>query len=499
MKKNICRPMDKSLRFDWFDTLRIDLLDDLSSKVALVIDLDKNTKNQSPEQLKNQKNKDLVVVYQLLSALYQSYFMPPIGTHRLSIPTSPSAYSRRLGALPLKFSFRSMQRVLKALQKMSWICLEPGNTFKGVSRASVTPYLAAAFRDKGLHWYPQVPKDPGDLILLRNRVSAADKTKIELEVPPSDEVDRCRSFLLRYNAFLLQHCIALNVSDRQLALLANGPNGVSINFFQLQLRRIFSRGSMTKGGRFYGGWWQGLPSVYRPNITIDGYRTTEIDYSSMAIRLIYASQGVTVPPDVDLYDIGLPDWQGSIDPRRKVLKKFLNALLNDESGRFKLDSSEVLLIGMSHDKLQTLMRHKHAEIEHLFNTGVGLDAQFVDSEIAMNVMQRLMDDEILVLPIHDSFIVRNGNRAELQDAMHEAYFEVTRQATSIDETGPGTKETFGTPLDKTDIESRCKVITLEEAFDSEIKMPSRLMHNFVASWRRYQYAENTHKSSHTGA
>ena len=57
MKKNICRPMDKSLRFDWFDTLRIDLLDDLSSKVALVIDLDKNTKNQSPEQLKNQKIK----------------------------------------------------------------------------------------------------------------------------------------------------------------------------------------------------------------------------------------------------------------------------------------------------------------------------------------------------------------------------------------------------------------------------------------------------------
>jgi hypothetical protein len=491
--------MDKSLRFDWFDTLKIQLLDDLSSKVALVIDLDKKTQNQSPEQLKNQKDKDLVAVYQLLSAMYQSYFMPPMGTHRLSIPTSPSAYSRRSdGALPLKFPFRSMQRVLKALQKMSWICIDAGNTFKGISRISITPHLAAVFRDEGLQWFPQEPRDPAELILLRDRVSARDKTKLELEVPPSYEVDRCRSFLLRYNAFLLQHCVALNVSDKQLEALSHDPNGVSINFFQLQLRRIFSRGSMTKGGRFYGGWWQGLPSVYRPNITIDGYRTTEIDYSSMAIRLIYASQGVTVPSDVDLYDIGLPDWQGSIDPRRKALKKFLNALLNDESGRFKLDSSELLLIGMSHDKLLKLMRRKYAEIEHLFNTGVGLDAQFVDSEIALNVMQRLMDEEILVLPIHDSFIVRNGNRAELQDAMHEAYFEVTRQATSIDETGPGTKETFGASLDKTDIDARCRAITLEEAFDSEIKMPSRLMHNFVASWRRYQCAGNTYKSSHTG-
>jgi hypothetical protein len=40
---------------------------------------------------------------------------------------------------------------------------------------------------------------------------------------------------------------------------------------------------MTKGGRFYGGWWQSLKNsdndIYRPYLTINGLTTGEIDYS----------------------------------------------------------------------------------------------------------------------------------------------------------------------------------------------------------------------------
>lgn len=486
--------MDKSLRFDWFETLEIDLLDDLTSKVLLVIDLDRSTKNQSFGQLQAQRNRDTEVTQHLLSALYQSFFIAPVGTHRVSIPTSASAYTRRGDdLLPLKFSYRSVMRVLSTLKQLGWVQVEAGNTFKGVTRMSASGKLVAIFSNTGLQWYPQRPKPPEMLVVVRDRSKLKENVKVELPTPQTQEVDNYRSFLLRYNSFLLQHCVGLALSDSQLQGLSHNAGHGSINLFKLQLRRIFSRGSLTMGGRFYGGWWQSLPSLYQPHITIDGYRTTEVDYSSVALRILYASQGAEVSPDKDLYDIGLPSWEGRHDPRRKLIKTFLNAVLNDESGAYRLPRSDLRKIGVSHHCLMTLLRQRHEPIAHLFNTTAGLEAQFIDSEIAMMVMQKMMDEEILVLPIHDSFIVRVGHRSTLNDVMLESFQAVTGRLTSTSETGPSTKELFGMNIEKTDIESRSRVITLEEAFDSEIKMPSRLMHDFVASWRRYHYARNTYK------
>ena len=453
--------MDNSLRFDWFDTLRIDLLNDLSSKVASEIDLDLSTRNQSLRQLQAQRDNDLVVVLHLLSCLYQSFFTAPTDTHRVSVPTSPSGYTRGSdGLLPLKFPYRSVMRVLKALESLKWISLEKGNTNKGITRIAACGHLVDAFKQEGLQWFPQEPKSHESLVLLRDREHAGSKKKIELLVPESDASRSYKSFLYRYNSFLVQHCIALGVSDDQLKQIAQKTNRTSVNFFQLQLRRIFSRGSMTKGGRFYGGWWQSLPSIYRPHITIDGYRTTEVDYSSVDIRILYSTQGAVVPPEKDLYDIGLPKWEGPKDPRRKIIKIFLNALLNDESGRYRLEPGELEALGCSHAQLMRLMHQKHEPIKHLFNTGAGLDAQFIDSEIAMKVMQKMMDEDILALPIHDSFIVRLGHRATLRDAMLEAFQEVTKQHTSIDETGAGSKEFFGIKPETMDTKDRHRVITL---------------------------------------
>ena len=96
-----------------------------------------------------------------------------------------------------------------------------------------------------------------------------------------------------------------------------------LDFSRVQLRRIFSRGSLEKGGRFYGGWWQSIPSLYRPHIRINGKKTTEMDFSSMALRIVYAMEGMDVSKDEDLYDIGLPNWEVQRDPRRKPIKKII--------------------------------------------------------------------------------------------------------------------------------------------------------------------------------
>ena len=52
-----------------------------------------------------------------------------------------------------------------------------------------------------------------------------------------------------------------------------------VNLSKRTLRRVFGRGSFERGGRFYGGWWQNIPSAYRSVISINGKPTIEMDYS----------------------------------------------------------------------------------------------------------------------------------------------------------------------------------------------------------------------------
>ena len=477
--------MDDSSRFDWFDSVKIVPLETMASKVISVIDQGRSTKNQSISQIRTHQETELHVVNRLLSALYQSYFTMPVGTFKVSIPTSSKSYSKTVDArLPLGSPYRPVRRVLEALKKLDWVEYYPGNTYKGVTRICASNELARQFENIGLQWSPQIPKDPSSLVILRDRIRPDSKEKIDLPVPCTPEVLASREFLFRYNSFLIDHCVALDLTDAQLQVLAGLVTDFKLALTRKQIRRIFSRGSTSKGGRLYNGWWQGVPSLYRPHITIDGYRTTEIDYSSMALRIIYAEQGLQVQSDGDLYDIGLPDWTGSGDPRRKLIKEYINALLNDESGRYHLNLEDQQKLGISRKELLRLVKNKHAAIEHLFYSGVGLDAQFVDSEIAIKVLKNLMDQDILALPIHDSFIVRTGFRADLFDAMNAAFSEVTKTQTSLDETGPSLRELFGLKLSETDIEDRSSVITLDKGFDHLLQYPRGLMHKFVTSWRQ---------------
>ena len=91
--------------------------------------------------------------------------------------------------------------------------------------------------------------------------------KITLDTPETPETRRMAENLYRYNEFITQHCIAFDLPDSALVTIAKAMAGNEdkyklkhIDFSMVQLRRIFSRGDMSLHGRFYGGWWQSIPS-----------------------------------------------------------------------------------------------------------------------------------------------------------------------------------------------------------------------------------------------
>jgi len=70
--------------------------------------------------------------------------------------------------------------------------------------------------------------------------------------------------------------------------------------------------------------------------------------------------------------------------------------------------------------LAMLTRHL-AGIAGWFGTGAGLWLQYEDSVLALDVLRRMEDQAIPVLPVHDSFIVAEEHEERLRLAMETAF------------------------------------------------------------------------------
>jgi hypothetical protein len=510
----------KDYRFDWYPKIPTEIFEDTILDLTGEIDQKRSSRGQRPEQVEATRGKERKTIEQFLIALYHAYYVFPIGSGKVSVPLTSGHYSgsgEDPGKVP-NYSFRIVSKVIDALEGRNWIRKERGIEIKGVvTRICASGDLINIFNKIGYRWFPQIPISPKDLVVLRNYKNPEGRTKrekgpkVNLPVPESPSVDRYRSSLYEYNQFLTKHCVALDLDDDQLNQLVKAmaqraeedegdwwtDKDQRINHLDLsrtQLRRIFSRGSMEKGGRFYGGWWQSIPSVYRPHITIDGKLTCEVDFSQISLRIIYAEQGIEIPVDDDLYHIGLPDWKGTDDPRRKPIKTFINAILNDESGGYRLSPEKQGMLGIDHTELTRRVHEQHKAIAHLFNTGIGLHTQFIDSQIAELVMHEMMSDLTLVLPIHDSFIVRAGFRQYIEVVMREAFHEVTGGLAGVDSDWLGLKEHFGMSKERFNEEERKHeedpslwIVNLGDAFRAGLMWEESIMLTYVGSWEAWRH------------
>ena len=81
-------------------------------------------------------------------------------------------------------------------------------------------------------------------------------------------------------------------------------------------------------------------------------------------------------------------------------------------------------------------------ISKYFSTGVGLETMFIDSQIAEKIMLHYLEDDIVVLPVHDSFIIRSGFESDLSRTMINKFKEVEGFSTKVKAIGPLLPEHF---------------------------------------------------------
>ena len=435
-------PGQHDKRFDWFSVFTnaslTPIVDELlETTIAL---LDKS--NQGASKTKREAAlRD--IARHVLCALFITH--QQMRYHKQSISVSIPLHKRHYHPTdPNKIPYvypNKVEAVFKALISLGWVVAQKGkyrSSYKmNVTMMQVQHKLAIKFAALNIHWLEQVPLPIAKLVEVRDKdIETKQASLIPLDsLSEQNLLHDYQQNLHTINAHLVQQCIHLDVTDEQLAQVlkrkgineqTQAPYEHFIDMSMVQLRRIFAKGRLDRGGRFYGGWWQGISGEHRPVIRINNKKTIEMDYSGIAINIIYALKNTPLNPDKDVYDIGLPNWRGKDDERRPVIKKAFNAFINDEKGNYHLSGAAIKVLGCNTQALKEKIIQTHPVMCDVFATGIGLHAQYLDSCVAEDVMLSLLKLGITCLPIHDSFIVTISHYAILEQQMQRSFKKIMR-------------------------------------------------------------------------
>lgn len=206
---------------------------------------------------------------------------------------------------------------------------------------------------------------------------------------------------------------------------------------ECRLRRIFN-GSITLGGRMYGGDHQTTPSIDRARILIDGEPTVEIDYNAMHPNLLIALSGSDAVAD---------PYQSIADAAsmpRSAVKGLLLRLLNCSclpsfhriatlsgnpdvqamaaSGREFPGFFEGVPAGLCGETFTgAVFEAFPLFLSIVGQPDTGLMLQWHDSTIMAAVLAQCVAEGIVALPVHDSVIVPQSHRERVIEIMKAAY------------------------------------------------------------------------------
>jgi hypothetical protein len=359
------------------------------------------------------------------------WFDPPL----VAVQVGPDAYKERGGSY---LNGDAMRREIDNLQKGGLIEISNGVWGEVSTTLRPTAAFAATAMNAALTEHNVTHRLATERLIRVYRTNSEDGELIDFEQDDQtrDWTERCDA----YNRFLATQDIGIDglsraetaqLIARQTACRQTGtPRLKRPDLSNKSLFRQFNNGGFEAGGRFYGAWWVNCPSDLRPLITIGGEPTVELDYSSCAIRMLYHKNNMTFEGDAFFIE-ALHACQQANGLRerhfRKGTKRLANALFNTTKdgrpGAVKLTGQENVRPWFKEAEVLAMLRVKHAPIAHEFQSEAWTWLQREDSEIALTVITNLMNKGVVALPIHDSFVVIDGEEEALKQEMNACYLK----------------------------------------------------------------------------
>lgn len=375
---------------------------------------------------------------------YRTYKVHPELT--MGVHLGKKYYEKGDRYCPNHLSYRVVKNMTDFLVVAGYLELPVGKSgyhsdpaLRRTTRFRATQRLMDLCDEHGINPNMIVPYEDPEIIILRakRKYGRSQGELVDYDDTPFTRLSRKN--LKKINEHIARHHINLDITDEQEAELVqrlrqrDDPAEDSfLDFTKTRLKRIFNNASFEQGGRFYSGWWQQIPGDYRHFITIDDEPTIELDFSGMHFAIMYAEKGVDIPME-DSY--ALDGYGGYL---RGDIKKAFNIIINCTHRRQAVEAidgrirdgklSEELGSGK---KLIDAFEETHPLIKDKIASGEGIRGQFVDSQVAEQVMLKGMEIDLCILPIHDGFIMIKQHADVLEGLMHEAIMEVIGHTTYI--------------------------------------------------------------------
>lgn len=254
-------------------------------------------------------------------------------------------------------------------------------------------------------------------------VRRRNKKGFEDDYPETQQTRDLRSQLVTYNK-------ALDTSEILIAPAYDLPAKDNFDSTLKQYRRIFNLGSFDLGGRYYGPWWQLASKETRNQILIDGEQTVECDYKSQHVHILYHLAGYSY---FDLHGEGDDPYsvEGYGPDHRDLFKKTFLKLIGVKNrkglniGMGQWIASESGYAGLDHKSSSDAFITKHKSVAPLlygnYDKNLSLRLQNMDSYVSQHVITELLNDGIIALDIHDSFIVQRKYEERLREVMVEGF------------------------------------------------------------------------------
>ncbi len=207
------------------------------------------------------------------------------------------------------------------------------------------------------------------------------------------------------------------------------PGGRPVDTLDRRLRRVFTQGRFGSGGRLYGGFWQHLRKETRlKGLFINREEVVELDYGQMNPRILYGLCGAQ-PPEDDAYAI--PGYQRF----RPGVKKVMNSMIFATKRLTRMPKGVRKEFEDQHrvEQVMQAIEAAHPAIKDCFFRGMGHEAQFIESQVLVEVLLSLRDLGVHALPIHDSVVVGRSNKTRAKEVMLSCFLKVVGVQGLVDE------------------------------------------------------------------
>jgi len=234
----------------------------------------------------------------------------------------------------------------------------------------------------------------------------------DADLPSKEEIDKQESIIRRYNEYMREHSWAMkNPSSRSIKDFI-GRSGRINNYYQtLANRRI----------------------PLRTNTMIDGEAVAEPDFSCNHLRMASFLVGEELPPDP--YNVIAKDTELSRDVIKAVITKSIGAQrLGQKGGLIKTSNKPKRgRVAVHADEFRAVLTSIESNYpwvlsERLFFNDVGTRLQYLEGEIALQMLKWAVDEDVPLVAVHDAFACKHSDKEKTYNRMLDVWTKVLSSA-----------------------------------------------------------------------